>query len=117
HACGCRRCAAPGGGANRGLGRPGAAMTRTHPITARVWPLGVALIALVAFPHVGGKFYIDLVLTMMILAIFALSLELLVGRTGLVSFGHAAFFGIAAYSTALVAPTASAPSLALLLPA
>jgi branched-chain amino acid transport system permease protein len=92
-------------------------MTPTHPITARVWPLGVALIALVAFPHVGGKFYIDLVLTMMILAIFALSLELLVGRTGLVSFGHAAFFGIAAYATALVAPTASAPSLALLLPA
>jgi len=92
-------------------------MTRTHPITARVWPLGVALIALVAFPHVGGQFYIDLVLTMMILAIFALSLELLVGRTGLVSFGHAAFFGIAAYATALVAPTASAPSLALLLPA
>lgn len=91
--------------------------TPTHPITARVWPLGVALIALIAFPHVGGKFYIDLVLTMMILAIFALSLELLVGRTGLVSFGHAAFFGIAAYATALVAPTASAPSLALLLPA
>ena len=91
--------------------------TATHPITARVWPLGVALIALIAFPHVGGKFYIDLVLTMMILAIFALSLELLVGRTGLVSFGHAAFFGIAAYATALVAPTASAPSLALLLPA
>jgi branched-chain amino acid transport system permease protein len=83
----------------------------------RIWPLAVALIALTAFPHVGGKFYIDLVLTTMILAIFALSLELLVGRTGLVSFGHAAFFGIAAYATALLSPGASAPSLAWLLPA
>ena len=84
---------------------------------SRVWPLAVALIALAAFPHVGGKFYVDLVLTTMILAIFALSLELLVGRTGLVSFGHAAFFGIAAYATALLSPEAAAASLAWLLPA
>jgi branched-chain amino acid transport system permease protein len=84
---------------------------------ARVWPLAVALIVLAAFPHVGGSFYVDLVLTTMILSIFALSLELLVGRTGLVSFGHAAFFGIAAYATVLLSPEASAPSLAWLLPA
>ncbi len=38
----------------------------------------------------------------MILAIFALSLELLVGTTGLVSFGHAAFFGVGAYAPALL---------------
>ena len=83
----------------------------------RVWPLAAALIALAAFPHVGGSFYIDLALTTMILSIFALSLELLVGRTGLVSFGHAAFFGIAAYATALLSPAASAASLAWLVPA
>src|SRR5690242_6915113 len=83
---------------------------------SRIWPLAVALIALAAFPHVGGKFYVDLVLTTMILAIFALSLELLVGRTGLVSFGHAAFFGVAAYATALLSPDATPPSLAWLLP-
>jgi branched-chain amino acid transport system permease protein len=77
----------------------------------------VALIALAAFPYVGGKFYVDLALTTMIFAIFALSLELLVGHAGLVSFGHAAFFGIAAYATALLSPDASAPSLAWLLPA
>jgi branched-chain amino acid transport system permease protein len=82
-----------------------------------VAPLAVALIALAVFPYVGGKFYVDLVLTTMILSIFALSLELLVGNTGLVSFGHAAFFGIAAYATALMSPNASAPSLAWLLPA
>jgi branched-chain amino acid transport system permease protein len=84
---------------------------------ARVWPLALALIALAAFPHVGGTFYVDLVLTTMILSIFALSLELLVGRTGLVSFGHAAFFGIAAYAATLLSPRDSAASLAWLLPA
>jgi branched-chain amino acid transport system permease protein len=97
-------------------------LTRTTPGRAtehgaRVWPLAVALIALAAFPYVGGRFYVDLVLTTMILAIFALSLELLVGRVGLVSFGHAAFFGVAAYATALLSPEAAAPSLAWLLPA
>ena len=45
-----------------------------------------------------APFYIDLVTKIMILAIFALSLELLVGNTGLVSLGHAAFFGIGAYA-------------------
>jgi branched-chain amino acid transport system permease protein len=75
------------------------------------------LALLAAFPWLGGKFYVDLVATIMILSIFALSLELLVGRTGLVSFGHAAFFGVAAYATVLLAPKDAAPSLLWLLPA
>jgi branched-chain amino acid transport system permease protein len=56
-------------------------------------------------------------MTVMILAIFALSLELLVGRTGLVSFGHAAFFGVGAYATVLLSSKSAAPSLLWLLPA
>src|SRR5882672_1265561 len=83
---------------------------------SRALPIVLACAALAAFPWVGGKFYVDLALTTMILAIFALSLELLVGRTGLVSFGHAAFFGIAAYTTALLSPQTQAASLAWLLP-
>ncbi|HSC98129.1 MAG TPA: branched-chain amino acid ABC transporter permease [Casimicrobiaceae bacterium] len=86
-------------------------------ITARVVPLAVACALVAAFPFVGGKFYVDLMVTTMILAIFALSLELLVGRTGLVSFGHAAFFGIAAYATALLSPQSEAASMLWLLPA
>jgi len=86
-------------------------------ITARIVPLVVACALVAAFPFVGGKFYVDLMVTTMILAIFALSLELLVGRTGLVSFGHAAFFGIAAYATALLSPQAEAASMLWLLPA
>ena len=85
-------------------------MTRVLPV------LGVALL-LAAFPLFGGKFYVDLAATIMILAIFALSLELLVGHAGLVSFGHAAFFGIAAYAVVLLSPKSAAASLFWLLPA
>ncbi len=92
-------------------------MTTTASIISRAVPLVAACALLVVFPFVGGKFYVDLMVTTMILAIFALSLELLVGRTGLVSFGHAAFFGIAAYVTALLTPQSEAPSIVWLLPA
>ena len=40
-----------------------------------------------------------------VLAIFALSLELLVGQTGLVSFGHSAFIAVGAYTTAFMLRT------------
>ena len=74
-----------------------------------------AFAALLAYPLVGGKFGVDLVNKIMIYAIFALSLELLVGGTGLVCFGQAAFFGIGAYATVLLSPTSQAGSLCLLL--
>ena len=83
----------------------------------RAAPLLLALVLLAAFPAVGSKFYVDLAVKIMILAIFALSLELLVGQTGLVSFGHAAFFGIGAYVVALLTPKGEAASLWLVLPA
>jgi branched-chain amino acid transport system permease protein len=62
------------------------------------------LAAFAAFPWAGTPFYTELVTKIMIMAIFALSLDLLVGYTGLVSFGHAAFFGVGAYTLALLAP-------------
>jgi branched-chain amino acid transport system permease protein len=80
-------------------------------------PTLVAVALIAVFPAFGGKFYVDLMMTVMILAVFALSLEILVGTTGLVSFGHAAFFGIGAYAAALLSPRANAPSLLWLLPA
>jgi branched-chain amino acid transport system permease protein len=66
--------------------------------------LGLGLIALVAFPFVGSDFYIQMVTRMMILAIFAMSLDLLQGVTGLVSLGHAAYFGLAGYALAFLTP-------------
>jgi branched-chain amino acid transport system permease protein len=65
-------------------------------------PVVFAFALLAAFPAFGSTFYVDLADKVMIYAILALSLELLVGQTGLVSFGHAAFFGIGAYAVALV---------------
>ena len=75
----------------------------------------LALIA--AFPFVGTAFYVELVGKGLILAIFAMSLDLLVGVTGLVSFGHAAYFGVAAYVLALLTPKYEAANLWLTLPA
>jgi len=83
----------------------------------RAAPLLLALVLLAVFPAFGAKFYVDLAVKIMILAIFALSLELLVGQTGLVSFGHAAFFGVAAYVAALLTPKGEAASLWFLMPA
>ena len=86
-------------------------------VLPRALPEVMAIAALAAFPWFGGKFHVDLAQTIMILAIFALSLELLVGRTGLVSFGHAAFFGIGAYAAVLLSPKAASASVLWLLPA
>jgi branched-chain amino acid transport system permease protein len=72
--------------------------------------------ALAAWPLVAGAYGIDLVAKIMIYAILALSLELLVGTTGLVCFGQAAFFGIGAYAAVLLSSD-GAPSLLWLLPA
>ncbi len=86
-------------------------------IDSRSVPL-LALVALAAaFPFVGEKYYVDLVMKVMILSVFALSLELLVGQTGLVSFGHAAFFGIGAYIAALLSPQSGSASFWILFPA
>src|SRR5207237_9090466 len=54
-------------------------------------------IALVGFPLIGGDFYVNLTSQIFIAAILAASLTLLVGYGGLVSLGHAAWVGLAAY--------------------
>jgi branched-chain amino acid transport system permease protein len=73
--------------------------------------LGLGLAALVVFPFVGTDFYVSMVARMMILAILAMSLDLLQGVTGLVSLGHAAFFGLAGYALAFATPQDAAISL------
>jgi len=66
--------------------------------------LAIGLVALAAFPLVGEKFYLQFITKLMIMGIFAMSLDLLVGHTGLVSLGHALFFGVAAYALMLLTP-------------
>jgi branched-chain amino acid transport system permease protein len=79
--------------------------------------LVAGLLLLAVFPFAAATFYTELVTKVMILAIFALSLDLLVGYTGLVSFGHAAYFGVGAYALGLLAPQYDAANLWLTLPA
>src|SRR5215213_1059788 len=82
-----------------------------------LWPLLAAALALVALPF--ALLAVGLTLTsaidVVVFAITCLGLNILVGHTGLVSFGHGAFFGLAAYAAAL-AQRAWFPN-ALLLPA
>ncbi|HMZ02608.1 MAG TPA: branched-chain amino acid ABC transporter permease, partial [Burkholderiaceae bacterium] len=79
--------------------------------------VAAAFAALALYPLVGGSFGIDMVTKTMIYAIAALSLELLVGSTGLVCFGQAAFFGIGAYAAVLLSAQVDSPSALWLLPA
>jgi len=63
----------------------------------------VGVLVLLLLPHFLSTYYLGLVIQMMIFALFAMSLDLLIGYTGMASLGHAAYFGVAAYATGLVA--------------
>jgi branched-chain amino acid transport system permease protein len=71
--------------------------------------LGIVLIVLALVPTFGGRYEIYLVTEILIFALFALALNLMVGFGGLVSFGHAAYFAIGAYATAILGTTAGWP--------
>ena len=76
----------------------------------------LALIGLAAvLPLFVSDYYASLSVKIMIYAMFALSLQLLVGGAGLVSLGHAAFFGIAAYFVTLMTPESGAGNFFLLM--
>lgn len=63
---------------------------------------GLLLVVLLAAPLVLSDFGLSVATTALISAIFAVGLNLLLGHTGLPSLGHAAFFGMGAYATALL---------------
>ncbi len=69
--------------------------------------LAAGLVLLAAVPPVAAlvnqPFYLDLVRRVMIFAIAALSLNLILGYGGMISFGHAAYLGIGAYSVGVLA--------------
>jgi branched-chain amino acid transport system permease protein len=57
---------------------------------------------LLVLPLLAGDFYVNLASQILTAAIFALSLNLLVGYGGMTSLGHASFLGVAAYASALL---------------
>ena len=82
-------------------------MTRTleQVRSRRVLPgllAAAALVALAFLPQYASYFGTLLATEILIFALFALSFNLIFGYTGLLSFGHAAFFGVGAYTSALL---------------
>lgn len=64
--------------------------------------LTAILIGLIAVPWIVSFFYIFIATEILILGLFAASFNLVFGYTGMLSFGHAAFYGMGAYATALI---------------
>src|SRR5882724_4316904 len=76
----------------------------------------IAILLLALLPLSGSRYAIDLSTQVLIYALFALSLNVLIGFTGSVSFGHAAYFAIGGYACAILLTTYKWPLL-LALPA
>jgi branched-chain amino acid transport system permease protein len=80
--------------------------------------IAIAVIAVVcSLPLAAGDYALVIATEMAILALFATSLQFFMGHGGLVSFGHAAFFGLGAYAAALAVDKFSAPFAAAILAA
>src|SRR5689334_15603748 len=79
--------------------------------------LGLGAAGLTLLPLFVPEFYTGLVNSALIAAMLALSLQLLVGCSGLVSLGHAAFYGLGAYTVYAITPPGHGLSLLLTLPA
>ncbi len=78
--------------------------------------LALVLFAAVCVPLLGEPYYTKLVVRMAIFALAAMSLDLIVGYAGLVSFGHAAFFGLGCYAAGVL-PMAGIQSAFIVFPA
>jgi branched-chain amino acid transport system permease protein len=82
------------------------------------WMIGMILLAiLIILPFIlitlgkKGEYWIWVTTEMLIMALFAASLNLILGFGGMVSFGHSAFYGMGAYTTALLIKKAGVPFL------
>jgi branched-chain amino acid transport system permease protein len=85
-------------------------------VRTRLIIAGVLLAAALLVPLLGQPYYTKLVVRMAIFALAAMSLDLIVGYAGLVSFGHAAFFGLGCY-VAGVLPMAGIQTAFIIFPA
>jgi branched-chain amino acid transport system permease protein len=86
-------------------------------VTARPVAFAAVVVALALFPLAAGNYPVKLLQEILIWGIFAMSLDLLMGYAGMVSFGHSAFFGIGGYVAALALLRSPGLTSALVLPA
>ena len=63
--------------------------------------IGLVLLS-IALPFVAGEFYVNLASQILIFAVFAASINILLGYGGLATLGHASYLGVAAYLSALI---------------
>jgi branched-chain amino acid transport system permease protein len=63
-----------------------------------IWLVGAALLLIAAPWLIGSEFYINLASQILIYAVFALSINMMLGYGGMVSLGHAAYLGVAGYT-------------------
>jgi branched-chain amino acid transport system permease protein len=82
------------------------------PVTALLrripWTL-IVFVAALTIPWIGSRYNTFLATQIAISALFAVSLNLLLGTTGLVSFGHVAYFGIGSYVCGILMKTYAMP--------
>ncbi|MFY9696010.1 MAG: branched-chain amino acid ABC transporter permease [Xanthobacteraceae bacterium] len=65
--------------------------------------LFLTILVLAVLPYLLSTYYLGLVIEILIFAVFAMSLDLLIGYAGMASLGHAAYFGVGAYAVGLLA--------------
>jgi branched-chain amino acid transport system permease protein len=68
-----------------------------------------ALVLLILLPTVSGQYTLVLLTDILVFALFAASLHFIMGPGGMMSFGHAAYFGLGAYGAGLLALRAGLP--------
>ena len=62
----------------------------------------ITLAVLVAIPWLLARYQLSIFIELLIFGLFAMSLDLIMGYAGMISFGHAAYFGLGAYASALI---------------
>src|SRR5262249_25652675 len=80
-------------------------------LSARSW-VALVVVALAVAPLVLPPFFLQLLTEIAIIGLFATAFNLLMGFGGMVSFGHAAYFALGAYTAALLVKRAGVPLLA-----
>lgn len=101
------------------LGRPDPVMRGGAGVEAPIKPLGAAGrnaafalgLVLLALPMVSGNYGLSVASEVLIFALFAASLHFIMGTGGMASFGHAAYFGLGTYGTALLVKYFALPML------
>ncbi|MBN9487002.1 MAG: ABC transporter permease [Alphaproteobacteria bacterium] len=96
------------------LGKPPAVVraagSAPPPLTPPRWPTALAWIALLVIaPMISDDYIAALLIDIACFALFAVSLHFIMGPAGMISFGHAAYFGLGAYAGAVLLKRAGLP--------